>query len=135
MLEGVGEIAHGIRLSLFAKDPHVVKLLPCPRDWEVGMLSFPMFAFQRMALGLLVLIVSDSLRTWTVTHQAPLSVEIFRQEYQGGLPCPPSRDLPDPASGEKHSWIVNLGERLREDLHLKGAEKEFTSVNFQQKLF
>ena len=122
MLEGVGEIAHGIRLSLFAKDPHVVKLLPCPRDWEVGMLSFPMFAFQRMALGLLVLIVSDSLRTWTVTHQAPLSVEISRQEYQGGLPCPPSRDLPDPASGEKHSWIVNLGERLIEDFHLKGAE-------------
>jgi len=62
-------------------------------------------------------------------------VEISRQEYQGGLPCPPSRDLPDPASGEKHSWIVNLGERLREDLYLKGAEKEFTSVNFLKKLF
>ena len=135
MLEGVEEIVHRIRPSLFAKDPHVVKLLPCHRDWEVGMLSFPMFASQRMALCLLVLSVSDSLQTWTITHQAPLSVEISRQEYQGGLPGPPSGDLPDPASGEKHSWIINLGKRLREDLHLKGAEKEFTSVNFLKKLF
>ena len=31
-----------------------------------------------------------------VAHQAPLSVEFFRQEYQSGLPCPPPGDLPDP---------------------------------------
>ena len=33
---------------------------------------------------------------WTITHQAPLSVGFFRQEYQSGLPCPPPGDLPDP---------------------------------------
>ena len=25
---------------------------------------------------------------WTVAHQAPLSMEFSRQEYQSGLPCP-----------------------------------------------
>ena len=33
---------------------------------------------------------------WTVAHQAPLSTGFSRQEYWSGLPCPPSRDLPDP---------------------------------------
>ena len=28
--------------------------------------------------------------------QAPLSMELFRQEYRSGLPCPPPGDLPDP---------------------------------------
>ena len=29
--------------------------------------------------------------------QAPLSMELFRQEYWSGLPFPPPEDLPDPA--------------------------------------
>ena len=33
--------------------------------------------------------------TWTVAHQAPLSMEFSRQEYWSGLPFPSSRDLPD----------------------------------------
>ena len=33
---------------------------------------------------------------WTVGHQAPLSVEFFRQEYWSGLPFPPEGDLPHP---------------------------------------
>ena len=33
---------------------------------------------------------------WTVAHQAPLSMGFFRQEYWGGLPCPPPGDLPSP---------------------------------------
>ena len=35
---------------------------------------------------------------WTVTHQAPLSVEFFRQEYWSGLPCPSSGGLADPGT-------------------------------------
>ena len=35
---------------------------------------------------------------WTVAHQAPLSMGISRQEYWGGLPCPPPGDLPDPGT-------------------------------------
>ena len=33
---------------------------------------------------------------WTVILRAPLSKGFSRQEYWGGLPCPPPRDLPDP---------------------------------------
>ena len=32
----------------------------------------------------------------TIAHQAPLFMEFSRQEYWGGLPCPPLEDLPDP---------------------------------------
>ena len=31
----------------------------------------------------------------TVAHQAPLSMELSRQEYWSGLPCPPPKDLPN----------------------------------------
>ena len=33
---------------------------------------------------------------WTVGHQAPLTMELFRQEYWSGLPFPPPGDIPDP---------------------------------------
>ena len=33
---------------------------------------------------------------WTVIHQAPLSMEFPKQEYQSGLPFPSPGDLPDP---------------------------------------
>ena len=32
---------------------------------------------------------------WTVTHQAPPSLEFSRQEYWSGLPFPTPGDLPD----------------------------------------
>ena len=34
--------------------------------------------------------------SWTVTHQAPLSVGFPRQEYWSGLPFPLAGDLPNP---------------------------------------
>ena len=33
---------------------------------------------------------------WIVACQAPPSMEFSRQEYWGGLSCPPPGDLPDP---------------------------------------
>ena len=33
---------------------------------------------------------------WTVAYQAPLSVELSRQEYWRGLPFPSPEDLPNP---------------------------------------
>ena len=33
---------------------------------------------------------------WTVAHQAPLSMEFFRQEYWSGWPFPSPVDPPDP---------------------------------------
>ena len=38
-------------------------------------------------------VVSDSATAWTAVHQAPLSMELSRQEYWSGLPCPPPGDL------------------------------------------
>ena len=35
---------------------------------------------------------------WTVAGQASLSMEIPRQEYWSGLPCPPPGDPPDPGT-------------------------------------
>ena len=34
--------------------------------------------------------------SWTVSHQAPLCMGFFRQEYWSGLPFPPPGDLPNP---------------------------------------
>ena len=33
---------------------------------------------------------------WTIAHQAPLSMEVFRQEYWSGLPFPLQEDLSNP---------------------------------------
>ena len=33
---------------------------------------------------------------WTVAHQAALSMGFSREEYWGGLPCPPPGNLPNP---------------------------------------
>ena len=35
---------------------------------------------------------------WIITHQAPLPMKIFRQEYWSGLPFPSPGDLPHPGS-------------------------------------
>ena len=41
--------------------------------------------------------MSDTFATpWTVTHQAPLSMEFPRQEYWSGLPFTSPGDLPYP---------------------------------------
>ena len=44
---------------------------------------------------------------WTAALQASLSIEFFWYEYWSGLPCPPSRDLPDPGI-EPESLMSNL---------------------------
>ena len=41
-------------------------------------------------------VVYDSVTPWIAACQAPLSVELSRQEYWIGLPCPPPKDLPNP---------------------------------------
>ena len=41
-------------------------------------------------------IMSDPAASWTVAHQAPLSMEFSRQEYWNRLPFPLPGDLPAP---------------------------------------
>ena len=38
---------------------------------------------------------SLSATLWTVAHQVPLSMELFRQKYWSGMPYIPPADLPD----------------------------------------
>ena len=42
---------------------------------------------------------------WPVAPQAPLSMEVSRQEYWSGSPCPPPGDLPNP--GIKHVSLTS----------------------------
>ena len=49
-----------------------------------------------VALEVLIACVLSRVRLWTVAHQAPLSMEFFRQEYWSGLPLPTPEDLLDP---------------------------------------
>ena len=42
------------------------------------------------------LVMSNSVRPSAVAHQAPLSMEFFRQEYWSGLPFPSPMNLPNP---------------------------------------
>ena len=50
-----------------------------------------------VCMGTHFLSCTDSFVTsWTVAHQAPLSLEFSRQEYWSGLPFPSPGDLPDP---------------------------------------
>ena len=43
--------------------------------------------------------------SWTVACQAPLFMEILRQEYWSGLPCPPPGDLPNPRTESRSSAL------------------------------
>ena len=50
-----------------------------------------------LCVGVSPSVLSDSFVTrWTVTRQAPLSMEFSRQGYWSGLPFTPPGDLPDP---------------------------------------
>ena len=45
--------------------------------------------------------------TWTVAHQAPLSMEFFRQEYWSGLPFPTQMALPPSQVGQTYISCVS----------------------------
>ena len=44
---------------------------------------------------------------WTVAHQAPLPIELSRQEYWNGVPFPSPGDLPDPQWSITRSFKKN----------------------------
>ena len=51
-------------------------------------------------------VVSDSLQSWTVALQAPLSLGFPRQEYWSGLPLSSARHLPTPGIElESPAWL------------------------------
>ena len=50
-------------------------------------------------------VVFNSATPWTITHQAPPSVEFSRQEYWSGLSFPSPGDLPDPGIEARSSAL------------------------------
>ena len=73
-------------------------LPPSAPDFPSTSLQFLWWLFHGILGGfLLCCVVSRSVRlfatSWTVAHQAPLSLGFSRQEYCSGLPCPPPGDL------------------------------------------
>ena len=46
--------------------------------------------------GLVAKSCSTLATPWTVTLQTPPPMEFSRRQYWNGLPCPSSKDLPDP---------------------------------------
>ena len=49
---------------------------------------------------------------WTVSLQAPLSMEFSKQDYWSGLPCPTPGDLPDPEIKPTSLTFLTLASRL-----------------------
>ena len=45
--------------------------------------------------------------SWIVAHQAPLSIEVSRQEYWRGFPFPPPGDLPNPGMETEAPELVD----------------------------
>ena len=41
-------------------------------------------------------VMSDSVTSLIIAHQAPLFVGLSKQEHWSGFPCPPPADPPDP---------------------------------------
>ena len=73
-------------------------------------------------------VMSDSVTTWTVTHQAPLSMEFSRQEHWGGLPFPSFR-----GSSWPRDWIwlsCIAGRSLPSEPPGKGKKHQETKRKF-----
>ena len=51
-------------------------------------------------------VLSDSVTPWTGARRAPLSMGFSRPEGWGGLPCPPSGDLPRPGRGPESPGLA-----------------------------
>ena len=106
-------------------NPHLLRLL----RWQAGSLppvprgkTYVCICFSRSAA-----LISATPRT--VTHQAPLSMEFFRQEYWSGLPFPSSGDLPNPGT-ELRSPALQADSLPSETylLHYRGA-LEYTYIH------
>ena len=70
-------------------------------------------------------VVSDSVTTWTVAHQAPPSMAFSRQEYWSGLPGPSPENLLNPGIKPRSTALSNYVVRIQlallffHPLHLK----------------
>ena len=69
--------------------------------------------------------------SWNAACQAPLSMEISRQEYWSGLPFPPPRDLPDPGikpgSPTLQAGSLSSSDKLPTESYMTGNKRPVLS--------
>ena len=111
---------------------------------------FPYQRFKTIHRSIDCSVVSDSFATpWTVTCQAPLSVEFSRQEYRSGLPFPTLRDHPDPETKPAYpvspasaglffttsdTWYVSLPRNRFKTIHISYQFRAGNSSFFKSSL-
>ena len=67
----------------------------------------------RVLWAQLLSLVGFFVASWTVAHQAPLSMEFSRQEYWSGLPFSSPGDLPSPGvKPSQVSYVSCIGRRI-----------------------
>ena len=82
---------------------------PCECQWNWGLAEYFLLALRSESekkvkvklLSRIPLFVTP----WIVAYQAPLFMELSRQESQSGLPFPSPGDLPDPGI---RTWISHI---------------------------
>ena len=84
----------GLWLCRSGTGPESLHFQHIPRwCWHWGPWTTPWISL----LSLVTSVLSDSFAApWTVARQAPLSMELSRQEYWGGLPFPSPEGCPNP---------------------------------------
>ena len=106
--DGRGPSAHrGVHsfLQLSNPPPALLSLRAADLGPQLPQCSMSLLSF---LLPICVLVAQHArlfMTSWTVNHQAPLSIEFLRQEYWSKLPFPLPGDLLDP--GVKHTQLVS----------------------------
>ena len=73
---------------------------------------------------------------WTVTHQAPLSMESSRQEYWSGWSFPSPGDLPDPGikpGSQILNYLSHQGSFLDFNVSVEGRNASIAVKTEEQK--
>ena len=92
LVSGSAAASPGILLKFQVLEPHLDLLNQKLQGWGPVMLFFfflvlPVYCYQPISLHPHAYVLSH-VTPWTAAHQAPLSMNFFRQEYWSGLPFP-----------------------------------------------
>ena len=86
-------------------------------------------------------VMSDCCDPWTVARQAPLSMELPRQEYWSGLSLPTPGDLPDTLNCPRNvfclsfcAFLGGLEQNIRATAHGRGRKRERLSLISNRKV-
>ena len=76
-------------------------------------------------------VMSNSATSWTIAHQAPLSLGFPRQAYWSGLLCLPPGDLPKPRIKPRISYVSCIGRQVLYHERCLGSPQDLTHMRLQ----